>query len=156
MRSQSWGTLKEAIQAEGLRREQAWSLIGAQGLCSLEGPEVWEARLQRWASVRAHGDPRAMAQSWGFMSSVVGRHWEALHWREKLADLEWVRRNPAAAMPVGREAKDCCGSHRVVQEEGSGQIQEALWKDCQQGLWVDWIRAMKAREELKVTRALGL
>lgn len=33
--------------------------------------------------------------------------------------------------------------------EGSGQIQEALWKKSQQGLWADWMRATREREGLK-------
>lgn len=43
-----------------------------------------------------------------------------------------------------------------MQVEGSGQMQEALCKRSQQGPWVDWIRAMRAREGLTVTHALGL
>lgn len=36
--------------------------------------------------------------------------------------------------------------------EGSGQIQEALWKNCQQGLWADWMRATREREGLEVNQ----
>lgn len=59
--------------------------------------------MQRWAKVRARLDLRAMAQSGGFMLSVMRRHGEALGWRGTLSDLElgWVRRDLEAGMSVG-------------------------------------------------------
>lgn len=36
--------------------------------------------------------------------------------------------------------------------EGSGHIQEALWKKSQQGLWADWMRVTREREGLKVNQ----